>query len=73
MGRLIKYSQSFENKNASLLAKTLAKNLYRQEGIVNPIMRYHVCTNIGEEIESLKMDFVMSEELDMNDLVTSCF
>ena len=35
MGRLIKYSQSLENKNGSLLAKALARNLYRQDGIVN--------------------------------------
>jgi cytochrome b pre-mRNA-processing protein 3 len=74
MGRLIKYSQSFENKNASLLAKTLARNLYRQEGIVNSdneITKFVL--TLSEEIESLKMDFVMSEEFDINNLVTSCF
>ena len=73
MGRLIKYSQSLENKNGSLLAKALARNLYRQDGIVysdSEITKFVL--TLSEEIESLKMDYVMSEEFDMNDLVTSC-
>ena len=73
MGRLIKYSQSLENKNASLLAKALARNLYRRDGIVNPdneITKFVL--TLSEEIKILKMDYVMSEEFDMNELVTSC-
>ena len=73
MGRLIKYSQSLENKNGSLLAKALARNLYRKDGIVysdSKITKFVL--TLSEEIESLKMDYVMSEEFDMNDLVTSC-
>ena len=73
MGRLIKYSQSLENKNASLLAKALARNLYRQNGIVNPDNEITTFVlTLNEEIKSLKMDYVMSEEFDMNELVTSC-
>ena len=73
MGRLIKYSQSLENKNGSLLAKALARNLYRKDGIVSSdseITKFVL--TLSEKIESLKMDYVMSEEFDMNDLVTSC-
>ena len=74
MGRLIKYSQSLKNKNASLLAKALARNLYRQDGIVNSDNEITTFVlSLSEEIESLKMDYVMSEEFDMNDVVTSCF
>ena len=73
MGRLIKYSQSLENKNASLLAKALSRNLYRQNGIVNPDNEITTFVlTLNEEIKRLKMDYVMSEEFDMNELVTSC-
>ena len=66
-------SFGLENKNGSLLAKALARNLYRQDGIVNSgneITKFVL--TLSEELESLKMDYVMSEEFDMNDLVTSC-
>ena len=73
MGRLIKYSQSLENKNASLLAKALARNLYRQDGMVNQDDEVTAFVlKLSVEIASLKMDYVMSEEFDMNNLVTSC-
>ena len=73
MGRLIKYSQSLENKNLSLLAKALSRNLYRQDGIVNSDNEITMFVlTLSEEIASLKMDYVMSEEFDMNDLVASC-
>ena len=73
MGRLIKYSQSLENNNASLLAKTLSRNLYRQDGMVNSDDEVTAFVlKLSLEIASLKMDYVMSEEFDMNDLVASC-
>ncbi len=31
MGRLTKYSQSVENKDATMLADTLSRNLYREK------------------------------------------
>ena len=34
MGRLTKYSQSVENKDATMLADTLSRNLYRKAGSV---------------------------------------
>ena len=73
MGRLIKYSQSLENKNLSLLAKALSRNLYRQDGMVNSDDEVTAFVlKLSLEIASLKMDYVMSEEFDMNDLVVSC-
>jgi len=73
MGRLIKYSQSLENKNSSLLAKALSRNLYRQNGMVNPDNEITTFVlTLNEKIKRLKMDYVMSEEFDMNELVTSC-
>mgnify|MGYP003304045003 FL=1 len=73
MGRLIKYSQSLENKNAFLLARALSRNLYRQDSIVNSDNEITTFVlTLSDEIASLKMDYVMSEEFDMNDLVTSC-
>ena len=73
MGRLIKYSQSLENNNASLLAKALSRNLYRQDGMVNSDDEVTAFVlKLSLEIASLKMDYVMSEEFDMNDLVASC-
>ena len=73
MGRLIKYSQSLENKNASLLAKALSRNLYRQDGMVNSDDEVTAFVlKLSLEIASLKMDYVMSEEFDMDDIVVSC-
>ncbi len=73
MGRLIKYSQSLENNNTSLLAKALSRNLYRQDGMVNSDDEVTAFVlKLSLEIASLKMDYVMSEEFDMNDLVASC-
>ncbi len=73
MGRLIKYSQSLENNNASLLAKALSRNLYRQDGMINSDDEVTAFVlKLSLEIASLKMDYVMSEEFDMNDLVASC-
>ena len=73
MGRLIKYSQSLENKNSSLLAKALSRNLYRRDVIANSDNEITTFVlTLSDEIASLKMDYVMSEEFDMYDLVVSC-
>ena len=73
MGRLIKYSQSLENKNAFLLARALSRNLYRQDSIVNSDNEITTFVlKLSEKVMNLKLDYVMSEEFDMNDLVVSC-
>ena len=73
MGRLIKYSQSLENKNAFLLARALSRNLYRQDSIVNSDNEITTFVlKLSEKVMSLKLDYVMSEEFDMYDLVVSC-
>ena len=73
MGRLTKYSQSLENKNAFLLARALSRNLYRQDSIVNSDNEITTFVlKLSEKVMNLKLDYVMSEEFDMNDLVVSC-
>ena len=73
MGRLIKYSQSLESKNATLLARALSRNLYRQDSIVNSDNEITTFVlKLSEKVMNLKLDYVMSEEFDMNDLVVSC-
>ena len=73
MGRLVKYSQSLENKNAFLLARALSRNLYRQDSIVNSDNEITTFVlKLSEKVMNLKLDYVMSEEFDMNDLVVSC-
>ena len=73
MGRLTKYSQSLEDKNAFLLARALSRNLYRQDSIVNSDNEITTFVlKLSEKVMNLKLDYVMSEEFDMNDLVVSC-
>ena len=73
MGRLTKYSQSLENKDAFLLARALSRNLYRQDSIVNSDNEITTFVlKLSEKVMNLKLDYVMSEEFDMNDLVVSC-
>ena len=73
MGRLTKYSKSLENNNALLLADALSRNLYREDGritrnskITRFVLKFH------KKMTSLDMNYVMSEEFDVNVLVVAC-
>ena len=73
MGRLTKYSKSMENNDVSLLADTLSRNLYRQDGKVTKdsnITKFVL--KIHHKITNLKMDHVMSDKFDINDLISIC-
>ena len=73
MGRLTKYSKSMENNDEASLADTLSRNLYRQDGKVtkdSSITKFVL--KIHHQITNLNMDYVMSDEFDMNDLISTC-
>ena len=73
MGRLTKYSKSIENNDALTLSSTLSRNLYRQDGKINEDSKItKFVLKIHNKITSLKMEYVMSEEFDMNDLILIC-
>ena len=73
IGRLTNYSKSIENKDASLLADTLSRNLYRQDGKVTKDSSItKLVLKIHHKIKSLKMDHVMSDEFDIDDLISAC-
>lgn len=72
MGRLSQYSRSVENEDASSLADTLSRNLYRQGGKVNEdseitkfVFKYH------SQISGLDTDYLISEKFNMNDFLSS--
>ena len=65
IGRLTNYSKSIENKDASLLADTLSK-VTKDSSITKLVLKIH------HKIKSLKMDHVMSDEFDIDDLISDC-
>ena len=73
MGRLTNYSKGMENNDESLLADTLSRNLYRQKGKVTKDSSItKLVLKIYHKITNLKIEHVMSEEFDMNDLISIC-
>ncbi len=73
MGRLTKYSQSVENKDANMLAETLSRNLYRKDGSVKEDSKMtQFVLNFYEEIAILKVDYLISEDFNMNDYIAIC-
>ena len=73
MGRLTKYSKSMENNDVSLLADTLSRNLYRQDGTITKDSSItKLVLKIYHKIANLEIAHVMSEEFDLNDLISTC-
>ena len=73
MGRLTKYSQSLENKDATMLADTLSRNLYRNAGSVkedSTITQF--VFNFYEQITILEAEYLISEDFNMNDFIATC-
>ena len=73
MGRLSKYSLSVENKDATLLADTLSRNLYRKDAKVNEdskitqfVLYFH------EQISSLNAEYLISGDFNMNEFIANC-
>ena len=73
MGRLTKYSQSVENKDATMLADTLSRNLYRKTGIVNKDSNItQFVFNFYEQMTILEVEYLISEDFNMNDFIATC-
>ena len=73
MGRLTKYSKSLENSDKLLLADTLSRNLYRQDGKINRDSK--ICEfvfNFHNKISQLDMDYVISEDFNIDQLIMTC-
>ena len=73
MGRLSQYSKSVENRDKILLADTLSRNLYRQDGKVDEdseitkfVLKFY------SQLSCFKTDYLTSEEFNMNDFLASC-
>ena len=73
MGRLSKYSLSVENKDATLLADTLSRNLYRKDAKVNKDSKItQFVLNFHEQISSLNAEYLISGDFNMNEFIANC-
>ncbi|MCH1428190.1 MAG: hypothetical protein L7V88_03985 [Alphaproteobacteria bacterium] len=73
MGRLTKYSQSVENKDATMLADTLSRNLYRKAGSVKEDSNItQFVFNFYEQMTILESEYLISEDFNMNDFIATC-
>jgi cytochrome b pre-mRNA-processing protein 3 len=73
MGRLTKYSQSVENKDATMLADTLSRNLYRKTGSVKEDSTItQLVLNFYEQMTILEVEYLISEDFNMNDFIATC-
>ena len=73
MGRLSKYSLSVENKDATLLADTLSRNLYRKDAKVNEDSKItQFVLNLHEQISSLNAEYLISGDFNMNEFIANC-
>jgi cytochrome b pre-mRNA-processing protein 3 len=73
MGRLSKYSLSVENKDATLLADTLSRNLYRKDAKVNEDSKITLFVlNFHEQISSLNAEYLISGDFNMNEFIANC-
>ncbi len=72
MGRLSNYSHGLENKNATMLADTLSRNLYRKDAWVKEDSKItQFVLNFHEQITSLKTEYLISEDFNMNDFIAT--
>ena len=73
IGRLTKYSQSLQNKDAIMLADILSRNLYRKVGKVKEDSKItKFVFNYHEQITILKAEYLISENFNMNDFIATC-
>ena len=66
MGRLTKYSKSLEKSDKLLLADTLSRKINRDSKICEFVFNFH------NKISQLDMDYVMSEEFNIDQLIMTC-
>ena len=73
MGRLTKYSESVENKDATMLADILSRNLYRKNGKAKEDSKItQFVFNFHAQITILKAEYLISENFNMNDFIATC-
>ena len=73
MGRLSKYSDSMQNKDATMLADILSRNLYRKDAKVKQDSKItKTVLNFHEQISSLNAEYLISGDFNMNEFIANC-